>query len=255
MTDEEKKEFEEFLQWKAEKKKREEEEQAKQKESSYNGQSVSHNNSSETQPSKHNIERDTKLSNFAGFGVLIAIGIVIILSIAIAISNSSNNSSTQDASYTADSTEILKHEKASAEKASAEKAKNDSIANVKRIQTLKHSIRITKVSLSSPNSANGVSATFRFKNTSKKTIKYLVWMGYPINAVGDVVDCEIRGYSDFRGQVTGPIKPGHSNKGSDYWDCAWYNSTAKKIVLTGIEIEYMDGSRLDIAEDELEYVR
>ena len=132
-------------------------------------------------------------------------------------------------------------------------ATKDSIAKAERINAVKQTIRITSAYLGRPNSASGVDAYFYYRNLSEKTIKYLVWEGYPINAVGDRVSCEIRGYQDYRGKDTGPVKPGNSSGGC--WGCAWYNSTAKKLILTGIDIEYMDGSTFTIKENEMEYVR
>lgn len=128
----------------------------------------------------------------------------------------------------------------------------DSLRKIERIDQLKHSIKITSAWLDSPNSAGGVDANVYYKNLSDKTIKYLTWVGHPINAVGDRVNCEIRGYDDFRGRDTGPIKPGHSGGGC--WSCAWYNYTAKKLVITEIVIEYMDGSSMLIGYDEIPYV-
>ena len=64
----------------------------------------------------------------------------------------------------------------------------DSIKKANRIDKVKHSIKIIKAYLSAPNSAGGVDAHFIWKNVSDKTIKYLTWSGYPINAVGDPVD-------------------------------------------------------------------
>lgn len=128
----------------------------------------------------------------------------------------------------------------------------DSIKEAMRIYDLKHSVKITSAWLDRPNSACGVDANVYYKNLSSKTIKYLVWVGYPINAVGDRVGCEIRGYKDFRGKDTGPVKPGHGGGGC--WGCAWYNCTARKLEITGIEITYMDGTHFDIQSWEIPYV-
>ena len=131
----------------------------------------------------------------------------------------------------------------------------DSIRKANRIDKVKHSIKIIKAYLSSPNSAGGVDAHLVWKNVSKKTIKYLNWSGYPINAVGDPVSCEIRGISESGGKVTGPIKPGTTYGYGKYWECVWYNYSAKKLILTGIDIEYMDGSTMHINQNELKYIR
>ena len=137
----------------------------------------------------------------------------------------------------------------------ATKERLDSLKRAKRIDLLKNTIKIKKVYLSSPNSAGGVDAHLVWKNVSNKTIKYLTWSGYPINAVGDPVSCEVRGTLESGGTFTGPIKPGATYGYGTYWDCLWYNYSAKKLVLTEIYIEYMDGSSININKDELKYVR
>lgn len=114
---------------------------------------------------------------------------------------------------------------------------------------IKNSIRITSYYLKSPNSAAGVDAVLYYKNLSKKSIKYFYWSGYPINNVGDAVTCDIRDYSNFTGKDTGPVNPGRT--GGGVWSCAWYNWEAKKLILTSVDIEYMDGSRLTIDGDDL----
>lgn len=138
--------------------------------------------------------------------------------------------------------------------AEIEKAKLERIKKQEeeRKDAVKKSVKITSAYLSSPNSAGGCDANVWYKNMSDKTIKYLVWTGYPINAVGDRVGCEIRGFQDYRGKDTGPIKPGHGGGGC--WDCAWYNYSARKLILTGIEITYTDGSYFTIKEDEIPLV-
>lgn len=123
-----------------------------------------------------------------------------------------------------------------------------------RIIDLKHTIKIISVYPSRPNSAGGVDAHTVWKNTSNKTIKYISFQWTPYNAVGDVVDCEIRGFERAGGQVTGPIKPGQTYGYGYSWDCVWYNNTIRKIDLTDIRIEYMDGSTKFIGPGDIEYV-
>lgn len=260
MTDEEKKEFEEFLQWKAEKKKKEQEQQ--EDKSSTSNETVPAVNEKDENPTQNDTKEVTntdgkKTDPTVAIIAIAAIAILIIIIVALSNSNSNNtaSSSIQDSTYVEETSTPTAEEIQKQKEEAAAKAEQDSIEEAKRIETIKKTIHITKVRLSSPNSAGGVSATFLFKNISGKTIKYLDWTGYPINGVGDQVTCDIRGYSDYTGRVTGPIKPGRSNSDSYYWDCAWYNNTAKKLILTGVDIEYMDGTKIHIAEDELKYIR
>ena len=78
---------------------------------------------------------------------------------------------------------------------------------------------------------------------SDKTIKYVDFEAVPINAVGDVVFCEIRRSSTFYGQETGPYKKGQGNSGAYLWENAWYNPSITSAQIRGIEVTYMDGDR------------
>lgn len=57
----------------------------------------------------------------------------------------------------------------------------------------------------------------------------------------------------FGGKDTGPIKP--RKTGGGCWDCIIYNSTARKLIITEVTIEYMDGTELKILENEIKYIR
>ncbi len=256
MTEEEKKEFEEFLQWKAERAKAKESDN-KLKESE--DATVNNENSSKqmTPEVNRNVPESPEIKGNTGNAVLIMImafvAVIFLVFMVIAFTRSNNTQSTFQ-----NEEENIVVEKVDNKYVEdpVEKARKDSIARAKRaarIAEVKKTIKITSAYLGRPNSASGVDAYFYYKNLSDKTIKYLVWEGYPMNAVGDRVNCEIRGYQDYRGKHTGPVKPG--KKGGGCWSCAWYNSTAKKLILTGIDIEYMDGSTFTIKESEIEYVR
>ena len=136
---------------------------------------------------------------------------------------------------------------------SVQQASADSIKKVNRIELLKKTVCITTARLSSPNSAGGVDAIVFYKNLSDKTIKYFYWEGYAKNAVGDIVESEIGGRQLFGGKDTGPIKP--RKTGGGCWDCIIYNSTARKLIITEVAIEYMDGTELKIQGDEIKYIR
>lgn len=273
MTDEEKKEFEEFLQWKAEKKKKEEEEKKEQEELEKLAEQAKQERMSAEQakakqqasnPSNSNkwtnekSESDKFMQKVIVFVCIVMIaGFVIILA---RIDHDPNNSPATVAKENIQKKDsidaiIVAQEEKEEKAAYKERVRLDSIRKANRIDQVKHSVKIIKAYLSSPNSAGGVDAHLVWKNVSKKTIKYLTWSGYPINAVGDPVDCEIRGVSESGGRVTGPIKPGTTYGYGKYWECLWYNYSAKKLVLTGIDIEYMDGSTMRINKNELKYIR
>ena len=98
---------------------------------------------------------------------------------------------------------------AAAAKAAAEIAKAEAEAAKTAKEKVRGLIRITKLSCSKPNSAGGVGINLYFVNKHPtKTIKYLYVSVYPYNKVGDMMDCDIRGYSRYTCEATGPFKPG-----------------------------------------------
>ena len=275
MTEEEKKEFEEFLQWKAEKKKKEEEEKreqqkelekiAEQAKQEHMAAEQAKAKQQAANPSTSNNKWENEKSNSDKFmqkamvficTIMIAALVIILVRIDHDPSNSPATVAKENIQKKDSNDAIIAAQAEQEEKAAyKERVRLDSIRKANRIEQVKHSVKIIKAYLSSPNSAGGVDAHLVWKNVSKKTIKYLTWSGYPINAVGDAVECEIRGVSESGGKVTGPIKPGTTYGYGYYWECLWYNYSAKKLVLTGINIEYMDGSTMRINKNELKYIR
>ena len=271
MTEEEKKEFEEFLQWKAERAKRLAEASAEQatqapdsgKEENADAtpaSSEAKDNADATPASSEGAKDSSQGGNSTALIFIAFVVFIILMVLVLGLGSKGSPTTAEEVAPAYDSTEVIRTDElyqpgnestALANRAAALKA--DSIAKAERAAAVKNTIKITSAYLGSPNSASGVDAYFYYKNVSDKVIKYLVWTGYPMNAVGDRVDCEIRGYADFRGRDTGPVNPGKKSGGC--WDCAWYNWTAKKLVITKIEIEYMDGSTFTINEDEIDLVR
>ena len=129
----------------------------------------------------------------------------------------------------------------------------DSLAKVEHINAVKNSIQIEGYALQDPNSAGGCDMTINYRNISKKTIKYTVFICKYYNAVDDEVACEIHGYRNFRGRDTGPIK--YWEWSGCHWDCPIYNWSARKMEIIGIEIDYMDGTELNISAEEMKYVK
>lgn len=257
MTDEEKKEYEEFLEWKRVHKK---------------GLPVIEEQSSEEPPietstpaeedSSQKPDKITYVLAWAWIHRKVVILTLVILSIVLMIIiGSVKNAKKAKEEYEANNSPAALARKAREDSIArindsleqVEKQRLDSILHERRIRDVKYSIKIKSAYLSHPNSAGGVDAYFYYKNCSNKTIKYLIWEGMPINAVGDPVSCEIRGNSIFHGKDTGPVKPNAS--GGGVWGCAWYNWTAKNLKIIGIRIEYTDGSVFEIKEDEIPLIK
>lgn len=146
---------------------------------------------------------------------------------------------------------------AAAAKKQAEQQQKQADAAAKEAEKkekLQHTIKVLKVYTSNPNSANGVDLHIVWENTSDKTIKYCSFTAVPYNAVNDPVKCTIRNNSDYTGQVTGPIEPGQVSGEDRRWDCAWYNNTITRAELTGVRIEYMDGSTVNIEKKDIKSI-
>ena len=137
-----------------------------------------------------------------------------------------------------------------------EKAKAEAEA-AKTLEEKVHGlIRITKLSCSRPNSAGGVGIDLHFVNMHpEKTIKYLEVSVYPYNAVGDMMDCDIRGYSRYTCEATGPYAPGQGLNAYTgwWWPNAWYNWNISYIELSGVRIRYTDGTSVSLSSKELPY--
>ena len=122
------------------------------------------------------------------------------------------------------------------------------------LNEISNSIELIEYDLQSPNSVGGCDMYIEYKNITKnKVMKYVIFECRYYNAVDDVVYCDIRGYSTFRGKVTGPIE--YMKKDRCFWDCPIYNWSARKMEIIGIEIDYMDGTKLNIGSEEMKYVK
>lgn len=257
MTDEEKKEYEEFLEWKKDHK----------KELPVVDEQPSEELPEETSlPTEHVSSEKTDNITYALAWAwvhrkVVILTLVILSIVLMIIIGSVKNARKAKEEYEASNSPAALARKAREDSIArvndslerVEKQRIDSILHERRVREVKHSIKIKSSYLSQPNSAGGVDAYFYYKNCSDKTIKYLVWEGVPINAVGDPVSCEIRGNSIFHGRDTGPVKPNAS--GGGVWECAWYNWTAKKLNIIGIRIEYTDGSVFEIKGTEIPLIR
>lgn len=142
----------------------------------------------------------------------------------------------------------------------------------RRKEKMQNTLRIYQSIVSEVDSAGGVDLKVSYNNTSDKTINYITFTVEVYNAVGDIVSDEITDKSIFNLKETGPIGPGGGSiKSTKYeykrgeakevdvyygttWENVLYNKTAKKIVITGILIEYSDDSTTKISGDDLKYL-
>lgn len=151
------------------------------------------------------------------------------------------------------------------------KLRQESLQN--EIYNAQNSIQITNCSVSKPNSVGGIDVHIDFYNRSGKTIKYVYYQVQAYNAVNDPVSCEIRGNSISNLKFTGPVEPyTYSNDpgieeisiegmetprivpGNTTWDCVWYNYSIKYCKLINVSIDYMDGTSINISEENISYL-
>ena len=66
--------------------------------------------------------------------------------------------------------------------------------------------------------------------------------------VDDIVFDEL-GRNSMELQYTGPLKPGRSDSG--IWDCIIYDYSARRLVMTSLDIVYMDGTKIHYNSEEV----
>jgi hypothetical protein len=103
---------------------------------------------------------------------------------------------------------------------------------------LPETIKIIKYYTLSPNLVGGVGCNIIWKNLSEKTIKYITFTVAPYNKVNDRVN------SEKNITETGPVKSKQISGTDIYWGCVWYNVTIDYMLITGIKIQYLDGSTI-----------
>lgn len=123
------------------------------------------------------------------------------------------------------------------------------------IEDARKLIRVTKVAVSSPDSAGGVMLYFNFVNNSDKTIKYLHFGVTFYNAVNDVVlpnyDKQAINYC----QETGPYKKGEGLSGTNWYWGKYYSFDIKTVKLVYLEIDYADGTTVTFTKDQVDGVQ
>lgn len=113
---------------------------------------------------------------------------------------------------------------------------------------------ITDIFPDGPNSIGGVNVVIYFLNTSDKPIKYITYEVVPYNRVRDIVGSEIGGKRKASLRKTGPIAPNEKSRAE--WKNVWYNSTIECARLTGMNIDFMDGSTASVGPEKInEYFR
>jgi hypothetical protein len=118
------------------------------------------------------------------------------------------------------------------------------------LETFKNAIEFVKYYTSKPNTAGGVDCNIIWKNLSEKTVKYAKFTVAPYNEVND----RVRSEHDYSGngekvvKVTGPVKSKQVNGNGTYWDCLWYNWSIDYMLITAIELEYVDGTKISTSD-------
>lgn len=100
-------------------------------------------------------------------------------------------------------------------------------------------------------STTPVSVKFTFKNKTGKEIKYITFGIRPYNAVGDPVECTIRGVSLYNCQCTGPFAP--NGKFVQILENGWYNTTIASVKIESAEITYMDDSTETLSSEQIRF--
>ncbi len=115
-------------------------------------------------------------------------------------------------------------------------------ADEKNPDQLKKSIQIIKYSTSIPHSNGGVDANIVWKNTSGKVVAFAAFEVYPYNAFDVIVKGEkVWGAGRYLFE-RGPIYSYLTKQKDANWSNVWHNRTIRKMRITGIELDYIDGT-------------
>lgn len=107
--------------------------------------------------------------------------------------------------------------------------------------TKKHGIAILDVGIFDVSEhTEGTGFNIEFINTTKKTIKYIIFNVVGLNAVGDPVRNRITGATTASFRGIGPIGP--DENASYKRDYLWHTDLVDSFRLTSVKLEFMDGS-------------
>lgn len=115
------------------------------------------------------------------------------------------------------------------------KSSNSSIT----LTVCKPSVNITNL-LFGLNSVGGLDLRITYKNLSNKDVKYIYVYFTIKNAVGDKIECRIRGYDYPRLIYTGPLAPNKSDTVD--FDAVVYNNTISEVHVDKVVVDFMDGT-------------
>lgn len=109
-------------------------------------------------------------------------------------------------------------------------------------------------------SAGGITVDIQFTNYCSKTVKYVYFRGYFLNAVGDKCRDDITGSTEWKYRGVGPICPFPNTPEEmsfnhvDSWNFdnpKFYSMIADKFRLSSVTIEYMNGGKTTLSGAEL----
>lgn len=116
-------------------------------------------------------------------------------------------------------------------------------------------IRVSKVQMSSKDSAGGLYLYVNFTNNSPKTIKYIRVSFTFYNAVNDPIVLQYKTSEVLTGEMVGPFATGEGISDLSQGWGKFYNWTIDSVKLVKIQIEYMDGTTETLTGKDLEYVQ
>lgn len=116
-------------------------------------------------------------------------------------------------------------------------------------------IEVKKINM---DSAGGNEVSIKFTNCSSQRIKYVYFTGYFLNAVGDKCRNEIDGSTVWKYTGVGPVSrfpdtPDNYGSHIKYLnsDPPFYSKNARKLILSSVTIEYMNGKKVVLTGSEL----
>ena len=117
-------------------------------------------------------------------------------------------------------------------------------------------IEVKKINM---DSAGGNEVSIKFTNCSSQKVKYVYFTGYFLNAVGDKCRNEVGGSTVWKYTGVGPVSriPNTPDRFGSYIkyfhsDPLFYSKNARRLILSSVTIEYMNGKKIVLSGSELE---
>lgn len=122
------------------------------------------------------------------------------------------------------------------------------------VEKARNTIQISRLWISSHDSAGGVELYINYTNKSPKTIKYLTFGASFYNSVGDIIKTWRVSQIEYC-QDVGPFYTGQGRSGTQWYWGKYYDWSIQTVKLSYLQIEYTDGTTWTASADDLKSIQ